>query len=546
MSSEVVPTEFCMLDLRELYESDTNPRRRFEGLDELTASVKEHGVLTPLLVRHRPHSMKIPGVPSALYQIIAGARRYRAARAAECSLVPVRIKEMTDQQAIELQIVENLQRRDVHPLDEAIGFQRLIELGQTVEQIAQRLSKSPSHVYQRMKLAQLTAEGQDLFFADKLTAGHAVQIARLNPKHQKEILLWMSRTDVSVRELADHIAENFHLQLKTAAFPTDDPELVPVAGSCKDCPKRSGANPLLFPDVKAKDTCSDPLCFHAKEVAFVKLQLERTPDAIPLVLRPSYQQRPKGEAVWTKTGGRKCESTGVGIVVKLEDRFEAEREKLKLGQEVQVCIDPKCKVHHPPNRDIQRSEANYEARTGRTRKAEKAAKLETKRQQAVFQALMLREPIEPNRQELQWMLAQVLDRMTHDSARLVCQAMGWEVKPDKYKQRNFQGAVEGKLKLHKDPLAILYALEIAEGMWANGTSYNDARNARTLEAAASRRGVNVAAIGKQIKEAAGKKPKAKGSDRKITEAAVKKAVKKAESPVFKRAKTKAAKKKKAA
>lgn len=529
MSTEVVSTEFCMMDLRELYESESNPRRHFnqEFADGLAASVKEHGVLTPLLVRRKSNAA------DALYEIIAGAQRYRAAKQAECELVPVRIKEMTDEQALEFQLIENLQRRDVHPLDEALGFVKLHEMGKTTEEIVGRLSKSASYVYQRMKLAALIPEAQRLFLEDGMTAGHAVQIARLNPTHQKEVLKWMARTDVSVRDLGEQIANQYHLTLKGAAFPTDDPELFPMAGSCKECPKRSGANPLLFPDVKAKDTCSDPLCYKAKELAFVKLQTEKNPEAMALVLRPSYQERPKKEVVWTQTAGRKCEDTGIGIVTQIEDRYEAERAKVKLGQELEVCINPNCKVHHPKTVV---DDASYQARTGRSRGEEKAAKLETKRQMAILQAVLLRPAEEPSATELKQQLAWALENLSADAARLVCKAMGWEVKPDKYKQRNYHGAVEGKLRDAKNPAATLYLVAVISDMWGNGAASNDAKNARTLEAAASRRGVNVAAISKQVKEAAEKKPKAKPEEKPKAEKP-KKAVK---------AKAKKAPKKKAA
>lgn len=529
MSTTALDRNYRLVALDALVESETNPRRHFEGLEELTASIKEHGVLTPLLVRS---TGKID-----LYEIIAGARRYRAASAANAEQVPVVVREMSDEQAIELQIVENLQRRDVHPLDEALGYQRLIDLGQTVEQIADKVSKSASYVYQRLKLAALVPEGQDMFFKEALTAGHAVQIARLNPKNQKDVLQWMGPHSPSVRDLAELIAQKFHLQLKTADFPTDDPELVPVAGSCKECPKRSGANPLLFPDVKAKDTCSDPICFHAKEVAFVKLQIEKTPEAIPLVVRPSYAERVNGEVAWTRTNGRKCESTGVGIVTSITDPWQAEREKLKLGQELQVCIDPKCKIHHPAA--AQRSD--YNPRSGASRKAEKSAKLEVKRQQAILQATLLRPAIFPMPAEFKQQLEWALENLSADAARLLCGAMGWEVKPDRYKQRNWHGAVTAKLRDTKEASATLYILAVVQEMWRYGGSGTEPKDSKHLEAAATRRGVNVKAISKQVKESAEKKPSVKRSGKVGTTGE-----KKPKPAAKKQAKAKKAPKKKAA
>jgi ParB family transcriptional regulator, chromosome partitioning protein len=527
---EVKGSEFRMVGLEFLVESKTNPRRRFEGMEELTASVEKHGVLTPLLVRSI-------GQIAEEYEIVAGARRYRAAKKAGAALVPIRIKEMTDEQALEFQLIENIQRKDVHPLDEALGFRQLLDLGRSAEEIGDRIGMSASHVYQRMKLAELVPAAQELFFKDQMTAGHAVQIARLTAGHQKKVLDYMKRGGVSVRELAEHISENYHLQLSRAAFPIDSADLLPAAGSCKECPKRSGANPLLFPDIKAKDTCSDSVCFHAKEAAFVKLQTETNPEAIPLTIRPGYENKPKNEPAWTRTGGKRCEDTGVGIVTLITDRYTAEESKVKLGQSFEVCINPKCKVHHPkPDREA--ADASYQARTGRTRSAEKASKLETKRQQAILQALLYRPAHDPSAIEVRQWLGWVLEDMSADMARLLCQAMGWEVKPDKYKQRNWHGAAVGKLRDTKDPWQLLYILAVLGQMWYYGTSDNRPTNAKHLEAAAEARGVNIAAITKQVKEAAEKKPKAAEK--------VEKPVKEKKATKAKTAKAKTAPKKKKA
>ena len=131
------PSEYRNLPIVSLTESASNPRHTFEesALNELTESIKAQGVLSPLLVRPKgPHS----------YEIIAGARRFRAAQLARLEYVPVRIVELTDAQALETSIVENLQRRDVHPLDEANGYVALMHLDYTVEQIAAKCGKSPA------------------------------------------------------------------------------------------------------------------------------------------------------------------------------------------------------------------------------------------------------------------------------------------------------------------------------------------------------------------------------------------------------------------
>ena len=125
-------TEYRDLPLSILTESKTNPRRFFEdsALKELAASIRSQGVLSPLLVRP---------LTERSFEIVAGARRYRAAQLAEAETVPVRIVNLTDAEALEAQLIENLQRRDVHPLEEAQGFRALLNLDEpkySIEQIS--------------------------------------------------------------------------------------------------------------------------------------------------------------------------------------------------------------------------------------------------------------------------------------------------------------------------------------------------------------------------------------------------------------------------
>ena len=135
--------EYRSVPITALAESATNPRKRFDpkSLEELAASFKTQGILAPLLVRELEKSK---------YEVIAGARRFRAAKLAELENLPVRVVKLTDAEAIEAQCVENLQREDIHPLEEALGFKSLLELGEpayTIATIASRAGKSEAYVY---------------------------------------------------------------------------------------------------------------------------------------------------------------------------------------------------------------------------------------------------------------------------------------------------------------------------------------------------------------------------------------------------------------
>ena len=142
-----VSNEYSNVAMVELAESTTNPRKTFDeaSLEELAQSIRSHGVLSPLVVRQLNGHL----------EIVSGARRYRAAQRAGLAEIPVRLLELTDSEAQELQIIENVQRADVHPFGEAQGFQALLERedgAYTIEKIAARTGKAAAHVAQRLKL----------------------------------------------------------------------------------------------------------------------------------------------------------------------------------------------------------------------------------------------------------------------------------------------------------------------------------------------------------------------------------------------------------
>lgn len=151
------------------------PRKHFDQakLEELAESIRQHGVIQPLTVRK---------LSSGYYQIIAGERRWRAARRAGLTEVPAVVIEADDQKAMELAMIENLQREDLDPIEEANGFRTLVEqYGMTQEEAARRVGKSRSAVANAMRLLDLTQALQELVIQGKLTAGHARAILPLSP-----------------------------------------------------------------------------------------------------------------------------------------------------------------------------------------------------------------------------------------------------------------------------------------------------------------------------------------------------------------------------
>ena len=184
-------TEYRNVSLSLLTESKTNPRRTFEdsALQELASSIRAQGVLSPLLVRP---------LNERSFEIVAGARRFRAAQMAEAATVPVRIVNLTDAQAVEMSIVENLQRKDVHPLEEAQGFRALLNLDEpkySIEQIAAKTGKSPAYCLARLKLTELAPAVVEAFSKDEIGVGHALLLAKLQPAQQEEALAACFRED---------------------------------------------------------------------------------------------------------------------------------------------------------------------------------------------------------------------------------------------------------------------------------------------------------------------------------------------------------------
>ncbi len=256
-----------MLPLKEIAVG-SNTRKTFveAEIDELAASLKTHGMLQAMLVRPHP---KAKG-----YELVFGGKRYRAAKKAELDVVPVTIRDLTDEQVLEIQIVENSQRSDVHPLEEAEGYELLhTKYKHDVDTIAAKVNKSRGYVYGRMKLLALCPEARKAYYDGLLTASTALYVARIpDAKLQKEALEELTKegydgTVPSARTAQKIIHERFMLKLAEAPFDRTDATLVPKAGACSTCPKRTGNQSELFADVKSGDVCTDPTCFATKRKA---------------------------------------------------------------------------------------------------------------------------------------------------------------------------------------------------------------------------------------------------------------------------------------
>ncbi|POR52798.1 ParB/RepB/Spo0J family partition protein [Paraburkholderia eburnea] len=264
-SNEQASVEFLPID--SIRKSPTNPRKRFPESEhlELVASVREHGILQPVLVRPWPDE-------SGLFELVAGERRLRAAVDALLADVPVLVRSLSDDEVLQIQIVENLQRRDLHPLEEADGYKALADRGHPLDQIASEVTQTRSYVAARLKLCALTDRVRKLFFDGQLTAATALIVARMPADLQDAAAKEISTPDwqgdvMSARAASAHVQRTYMLRLDQADFKTSDAELVPGVGACGPCPKRTGNQEDLFGDVKSKDLCTDPACFALKKEA---------------------------------------------------------------------------------------------------------------------------------------------------------------------------------------------------------------------------------------------------------------------------------------
>jgi len=273
--------QFAMLELAMVVASRTNPRKHFDQakLNELAEGIKASGVHQPVLVRPLPADRlqetfadRRKGSPLPSHEIVAGERRYRASKLAGASTIPAMIRRLTDDQVREIQLIENLQREDLTALEEAEGFHDLMEHSHlSAEEVGAKVKKSKAYVYARIKLRDLTQEPRDALESGKIDPSIALPIARIpDAKLQKKALAEALKRDYkdepvhSVRSFETWLRENVMLDLAKATFNIKDETLHATAGSCKTCPKRTGANPDLFADVKGADICTDPRCFEAK------------------------------------------------------------------------------------------------------------------------------------------------------------------------------------------------------------------------------------------------------------------------------------------
>jgi ParB/RepB/Spo0J family partition protein len=321
-----------LIALAALVDSPYQPPGRSErGIDELVASMdapegaSTRGQTTPLLVRL---------LDDGTYRIVGGHRRRRALERRGATHALCIARQMTDSEERELALVDNVQRADLSALEEADELGRMRdELGYSPERIAGRIGKSSAHVYSRLALLRLAPACREALAAGRIPLGAATGRLSLSTVGEAEqltaledILAPWRRDEISISEVR-RIVGKYHLRLATSGIPLDDATLVPAAGACAKCPKRSGAQLQLLGEAEPDERCTDAACFKTKQ-----------------------------EAVWARTK-KTAKADGVRLVEGAEAKklYPYNGESLDWGQRTKL-VDLDAEYPHDPQPDIEDEE----------------------------------------------------------------------------------------------------------------------------------------------------------------------------------------------
>lgn len=375
MSKLAVVANIVDIPINALVMSPSNPRGEpeKEELQELADDIAFRGVQQAITVRPVRKQLRV----------VFGKRRFLASILAKKSTVPAVIRKMTDEEEYELQLVENLQRKDLHPLDDAAAIQRLYKqkLAQTdshvqaIELVSKRLSKKPDFIIKFLSLNNLIKESHGPFRQGVLLLGHAEELARLRPAEQKQGLEYLlSHTEEvetekginnvpvvpGVPQLKLWIQQNIFMDLTNAPFNTNDGKLNPKMGPCTTCRFKTGNQSALFPDVQKGDTCTVPECWALKrENHLVQLAtgLEKelgVRKVFKIGLGYKSWNREKlpvdgyiegGSSFRLIRIGDECNKTRPGVITFIAHPSDARGKKV--GDQVFVCTDARnCSKHN--------------------------------------------------------------------------------------------------------------------------------------------------------------------------------------------------------
>jgi ParB family chromosome partitioning protein len=530
--------EIVSIPVNSIFPSKNNPRGRptREGIEDLAADIARRGVQQAIVVRPAKDDQ-------GKYEIIFGERRWTASRKARQETVPCVIRDLSDKDAYEAQIIENLQREDLHPLAESAAFQRLYadayketkHHDRAIEQVAEKLGKkrTPEFIAKRLKLNDLVSEAKVAFQKGTLLLGHADELARLHPEEQKAALQWLLKQDREIEtaagwkkanivpgvpELRLWIQQNVFLDLTKAPFDTKDPNLNPEMGACTTCRFRTGNQPALFGDVQKDETCTVPTCWTTKRNnSLVQIADARAKElGLKKVLKVGC-----GYASWNKSKvpvdvyieygsparivkkGDECKQTQAGVITWIGHASDAAGHKE--GDAVFVCTKAiECPTHKKVDSRAARPQKTFEQMAD-TRINNLRADTR-QRVRAALIAAVVREATKAeaslsrkHHDKFELMADQMHSDLFFDRHRDLCKLLGVGPKLDHYKRKDWR-ATSAKI-FDGNPVALMVAMTLMHAYHSG--SYGPSGD--PLPTLLRLYKVNAASIEKQVKAEVGEK-----------------------------------------
>ncbi|AVT83650.1 hypothetical protein RPYSC3_47900 [Rhodopseudomonas palustris] len=396
------------------------------------------------------------------YEIVAGNRRLRAAAEAGLTRIPARVVEMTDTEAREAQIVENLQRADIHPIDEADAYRKLIETQRyEISDLAVKFGKSETFVRDRLALTDLIAIGKKAFRDGLITIGHAALVARLDAKTQKDALNDELNIDddtewrrvPSVAQLREWIfRKTLQTSMKSPPW-KDDEQMREMLGGCEEC---NGKGADLF-GKRTADACSNPKCYANRLNAFIAIKLRENPDLVRLT--DNYTN--EGDIIGTssykaiKSKKDRCKHAEGAIVVQGDS----------IGQTFDICRAPECNKHWPTSRPGGHYKPTAEEREARKKQRQADKERDEKRAKAITAALeKVSFPL--TAKQLDVLLDSVFEKFDYTEFEPICKRHEIEVPKVDWGHRDYAGSLKSfiKEKSAEEKLRLIFEI-ITETQW---------------------------------------------------------------------------------
>lgn len=402
MAAAAAPAKAMDLATEQLQPSPTNPRKRFDeaGLKELGESIVAQGLVQPIVVRPLNGKAKAGG---PTHEIVAGERRWRAAKLAGLSRVAVLERALNDADVVEIQLVENGQREDVTPLEEARAYEQALKIAKyTTATLAKKVGVSERQVLARLALLKLPAIVKKAFEHGRIGPDHAAIIARIPEDRQEEAIRAASAFNgmavelteeeedaidalpdadeveyadrsqvyvpIPIRAFREWVEREVWRKLDAAPWKKDDDDLVVEAGACNACPKSTTVDPSLGPK---PGCCIDPVCFEKKMQAF----LERRAKEVPLQVSGDYGNRGGrlGQQDYDKAK-KPGKDTQEALVMDGAERGHVIHVKLKPSGKARLVEKEKAKAKAKKGAGGKKISAEEKAELERKRERERQAK----------------------------------------------------------------------------------------------------------------------------------------------------------------------------